>query len=182
MSTCLVIADAARARFCATIDPHDDDSGRRLVEHDDFVNPDGQLTGSELFENLKSGRKRVPDVGANYGPGSAHGLDDHRARHERELTRRFARRVAEATARYLADQRATQLVVVAAPRALGSLRGALREALPPETAVVEIASDLSSQPLPAIEDVLEQHGIVEPRPFPEDRVFRPAGQPPPKSS
>lgn len=182
MSTCLVIADAARARFCVTVDPNDaGEAGRRLREHDDLINPDGLLTGSELFNNLKSGRKRVPNAGANYGPGSAHGLDDHRDRHERELTKRFAKRVADAAATYLQGQGATRLVVIAPPRSLGALRDPLRDALPSETAIVEIASDLSSQTLPAIEDVLERHGIVEPRPAP-DAVFTPAGQPPPRGS
>jgi len=179
--TCVLIADGARARFFDLRRPEDEDydAGPRLRERESLVHPEGKLTGTELFANTKSGRHRSPQSGASHGAGPAHGLDDHRSRHEAENERRFAKRVAETAATIVGGSSIRRLVVVAAPSMLGSLRGPLGTQLPKDLKVEEIPRDVSWHALPNVEELLEQRGILGPRVVPET-VFRPAGQPPPR--
>jgi protein required for attachment to host cells len=184
--TCLMLADGGRARFFAVALPEDEDfeQGPRLREcSDPLVNPEGLMTGTELFANVKSGRNRAPAAGpglsgkASAGSGPAHGLDDHRARHEREIERRFAKRVAETAAITVKEQRSRRLIVVAAPQMLGQLREPLSKELPDDVELEEVGQDLSWHALPQVEKALEKNGLIEPRTIPAS-VYRPAGQPP----
>jgi len=171
MQTTVLIADAARARFFRVAHPEDDDyeAGPRLREQDVLVNPEAQLTGKDLYENVKSGRQRAP------GGGPAHGLDDHRARHTRELTKRFAQRVASATAERVRAEAVKRLILVAPPRALGVLREMLTRSLD-DVRLDTVDSELTWHALPQIEGILEKRGLIDPRVMPED-TFRPPGQP-----
>ncbi len=172
MTTTLLIADAARARFFAIVEPMDPGyySGPRLREQEDLVNPESLLTGTDLFANVKSGRGHAA-AGA-----SLHGLDDHRARHEMELERRFAKRVATLAAERARRLEMTRLILVAPPRALGLLRGALGSALPPSVSVYELSSELTWHSLGAIDEVLVHNGLLEPR-VPSAGIYRAPGQP-----
>jgi protein required for attachment to host cells len=172
MLTFVLIADAARARFFLVLgaDHPDYTSGPRLREEKDLVNPEGQLTGTEKFENNKSGRGRAS------GGGPAHGLDDHREGHDREVEKRFAKRIATDAAKHFLQGETGKLIVVAPSRLLGALRSLLPTQLPSKVKVEEVERDLSAQTLPKIEEVLEQHGLLEPRVV-KGRKHRAPGQP-----
>lgn len=171
--TCIVVADSARARFITLEIPEDPqtDGGARLVEHDDLVNPDAEVPERGLFSD-RAGRAHASPRGA------AHALDDHREGHQREIERRYVRRLVEHADRFVKAQQATRLVLVAEPRLLGTLR----EQLPSErfraVDIVEVGENVSRRPLDQIQSVLALRGVVPAARAPQDAVFRPRGQAP----
>jgi protein required for attachment to host cells len=169
----LLVADAARARFI-TLQPPDEltpDQGSRLVEHSDLVNPEAELPDRELFSE-RSGRTHGSPS------GSAHGSDDHRARHREELERRFARRVLEAAQRFVAERSLGRLVIAAEPHLLGVLRAELERHPLSGASVVDIAEDLSRRALDDIAAVLAHRGLLSAAQAPRAGVYHPRGQAP----
>ena len=115
---CVVITDGAHARFF-TLEPVDFpelESGPRLVEHEELLNPEKEIHERDLFTDSKTGRGRAPLK------GPAHGYDDHRSQHENEFERRFARRILEKTRRFVKAHQARHVVLTAPAHMLGSLR------------------------------------------------------------
>lgn len=118
---CVIVADRSRARFFC-LDPAaapGPDTGLRLVEVSDLVNPEASLSGRETWTETRSGRNMAR------GGGSAHGYDDHRESHAEEFDRRFAKRIAEGAHDLLRQYRPRRLVLAASSHMLGLLRGAL---------------------------------------------------------
>jgi protein required for attachment to host cells len=136
---CVVVTDGARARFFTLepVDFPDVESGPRLTEQGNLVNPEKDMPQRELFSNTKTGRNRAP------GGGPAHGYDDHRDEHENEFERRFARKVAEETTRIAHSNRAHWIVLAAEPRMLGFLRIELKTVMRNGVEVRELGKDLS---------------------------------------
>jgi protein required for attachment to host cells len=172
-TTCIIVADGARARFITLHLPEDPkvEGGARLVEHEDLVNPEADVPQRGLFSD-RAGRAHASPVGA------AHALDDHREDHQRETTRRYVRRVVEHAERFVSAQQATRLLFVAEPRLLGTWR----EQLPYErfrgVEVVEVGENVSRRPLEQIQSVLALRGVVPAARAPEGAMFRPRGQAP----
>ena len=169
----ILVADGARARFIA-VDSGSARGGLRLAERQDLVEPERALPGKEIFRNLKSGRKQSP------GGGPAHGMDDHRGGHRREVEVRFAQRIAKAAAEHLRRESCDWLIAVAEPRLLGLLRPRLDVALPASVRRVDLGEDLSRQDVPHIHRVLARRGIL-PETVKSRAGYRPRGQlaPPP---
>ena len=138
---CVVVADSYRARFftleAARIP--EVESGPNLVEHRDLVNPEVAILGRDQFSDLKSGRNTAP------GGGPAHGYDDHRDRHEDELDRRFARRIAATAMDVVREHGAKCLVLALSSRMLGFLRDAIRHPGAAKLEVRETAKDLTNR-------------------------------------
>jgi protein required for attachment to host cells len=149
------------------------EGGPELVEHVDLVNPEGELTGEELFSDLKSG------LGHASGGGPAHRFDDHRSQHQAEIARRFARFIVEAALRFVRERGANRLVIVAEPRMLGFLRAEL-DATKHGLRLDELAHDMSWHAVSHIQDVLTERGLVAARKAPS-LAYRPPGQPPPST-
>jgi protein required for attachment to host cells len=153
--TCIVVADRARARVFLEEKPAEHrPSGKppRLKEVEDLINPEGALTGEELFANTRSGTNRAPK-------GAQYEYDDHRERHRQEIERRFANRIVEAIAAFVRRERIEKLVLVADPRMLGILRKSSIGALPSGMDVVELAEDLSWHTPMRIQQALARHGV-----------------------
>lgn len=169
--SCVVVADAGRARFFYVQEADVDqlEGGPGLVQEREWTHPEGQQGGKELFDNLKSGRKRA----AHGGP--AHGLDDHRERHEREIERRYAEKLAESIGALVREHGAGRLVMVADPRLLGLLREPLAEELPEPVDLQELAEDLSGHSVPHIEEVLVRRGVLPERTRPPGATYQPRG-------
>jgi protein required for attachment to host cells len=174
-SDCVVIADGGRARFFTVDWPKDErfESGPRLREHEDWANPEGKMTGLDLFTDVKSGRRQSP------GGGQAHLMDDHRDRHRREIDRRFAHSLARAIDEFVVKQRATRLILAADPRMLGTLREPLAKQLPSELKLEELCEDLSWHAVAHIEKVLTKRGLLPEKREPTASIYRPRAQPPP---
>lgn len=160
---CVLVADGARARLF-TIDAADDSGRKEITEHRDFANPAAELTGKQLFANLKSGRHRAP------AGGPAYGYDDHRDQHRDEIVRRFARYIADETAEFIERSESSKLIVLAPPRMLGILRAYLGA----DVQTVEIADGLGWRSSKQVREALERHGILKPKP--RAGMYRSRGQ------
>lgn len=162
MNYCIVVADGFRARFFTLEQPGIPElqGGPDLTEQRDLVNPEKGQRSRELFSNLKSGRNQAP------GNGPGHGYDDHRGRHEDEIERRFARRLADEITTFAQERRVEQLVLVADPRMLGFLRSEIGSTLPSGIRVDELTRDLSSLTPPRIHERLANEGLVPARSAP----------------
>jgi protein required for attachment to host cells len=169
----IIVADGARARFI-TFQPPDElspERGTALIEHSDLINPEGELPPRELFSD-RPGRTHGSPT------GSAHGPDDHREQHQRELTRRFVRRVLEEARSFVAGHSLRRVVLAAEPRLLGILRAEL-EPHPIGTANIDaVGEDLTRRSLGDIRDILVHRGLLPPPVPPRAGVYRPRGQPP----
>lgn len=135
---CVVVADAARARFFtleAAADP-DFESGPNLVEQPGLDNPEATMQGKEKFSDTKSGR----NMG---GGGITHGFDDHRDKHDAENHRRFAQRIASEAVSLANKSNAKQLVITAEKQMLGMLRQAMAGSNHNPFEIREVAKDLT---------------------------------------
>ena len=115
---CVAVVDAARARLFVLEEARlpEVESGPKLIEKLDLVNPEKQVPGREMFGNAKGGRNRSP------AGGQSHGYDDHRDNHEQEFEKRFARQVTQEIEKCVRETHARHVVVAAEPRMLGILR------------------------------------------------------------
>ncbi len=159
---CVVVASGARARFFALQDTEvpEIEGGPNLVEHGiNLVNPERELYDRELWTS-DTGRNRAPSG------GPAHGYDDHREQHDEELVRRFARRVAEETAKCVQACNASHVVLVAQKRALGYLRPALDPLLKAGIDVREVGKDLSKLSPTELHEHLARENILPRRKAP----------------
>jgi protein required for attachment to host cells len=161
LKTCVIVADAARARLFVTEPPAERTLGHAPVtlrELESLTNPEGELTGLETFSNSRSGTNRSPH-------GAAFEYDDHRSAHREETERRFARVVASAVRDLLEREHAPRCVLAVAPHMLGLLRPALSEArLPAEVQRVDVAADLSRHAPAQILEALQRHGALAAEP------------------
>jgi protein required for attachment to host cells len=169
--TGILVAGGTRARFISVDVPADAelDGGPHLLEHDDLVNPDGDVPARVLFSD-RSGRA--------HGGAASHGLDDHRNQHQAEIERRFARRVIDAAEQFRKERGVQRLVIAAECQLLGTLRSELDPKRWRDVEVVELAEDLSHQSLRQIHAALAQQGLVKAPRTPATGVYRPRGQEP----
>jgi protein required for attachment to host cells len=169
----IIVADGARARFITFQRAEDlaPERGNNLIEHSDLINPEGALPERELFSD-RAGRIHGSPT------GSAHGPDDHRERHQLELTRRFVRRILDEARTFVSQHAVRHLVLGAEPRLLGVLRTELQHHPLGPVDIVTLDEDLSGHSLGDIRDILVHRGLLPPASPPRVGVHRPHGQPP----
>lgn len=114
----VVVANEARARlFCLeTVASPELESGPRLVEHKDLVNPEARATAGGVFASSGTTSWR----GAQGTPG--HGYDDHRLEHRDEFSRRFAVEILKEAITAAKGRQTGRVVLVAPARMVGFLR------------------------------------------------------------
>jgi protein required for attachment to host cells len=136
---CVIVADRSRARFFCleTTAAPAIQTGPRLVEVSDLVNPEANLAGRDTWSETKSGRNMAR------GGGSAHGYDDHRENHEEEFSRRFAKRIAAGALDLLQQHRPRYLVLTASNHMLGLLRATVSVPAGSDVELRESAKDLA---------------------------------------
>ena len=118
----VVVADGTCARFFsveAAAQPAVE-SGPHLLEHEDMVNTEHAQGGQDKYSTTRTG------LNLNPRGGPSHGYDDHRAQHEQEHERRFARDVTVRAVSLAQEQRAGHLILAAERHMLGLLRDALK--------------------------------------------------------
>lgn len=136
---CVVVSGGARARFF-TLEPVDFpelESGPKLIDKGELLNPEKETAGRDLYTDLRTGRSRAPRG------GPSHGYDDHRKQHEDEFDRRFARRVLQKARRLAKENRARRIVMAAPARMLGLLRQDLAGIPKEGIEVHKVAKDMS---------------------------------------
>ena len=153
---CVVVSGGARARFF-TLEPVDFpelESGPRLIDKGELLNPQKETAGRDLYTDLKTGRSRAPRG------GPSHGYDDHRTQHEDEFDRRFARKVVEKARRLAREYRARRIVLAAPARMLGYLWQDL-EVIPKDGIEVhKVAKDMSKLSPREIHDHLAKRHLI----------------------
>jgi protein required for attachment to host cells len=157
IKTCIVVADRSRARLLTVVDSperHGASPGAELQELEALTDPEGEQTGTQLFSSTRSGTNRSPH-------GAQFEYDDHRERHRDELERRFAKRIAQALASWLARESPQKLILAVEPRLLGLLRHAMNGELEASLQVTEVAKDLSKHTPRHIRDALVRCGALD---------------------
>lgn len=157
MKTCVVVADRARARLFVSVPSAErvgaSHHGQELVEVEALTDPEGELTGQQLFSSTRSGSNRSPH-------GAAFEYDDRRDSHRDEVERRFAKRIAAAVRARLEAERPGKLILAVEPQLLGLLRPALNGQLLPALEVVELAKDFSWHTPKHVQAALERCGAL----------------------
>ena len=158
MSDYLVVAaDSSRARFL-TLRPREVpelESGPTLTEEGAITNPEGEMSGGEVFTTTKSGQNR-----ASGGSGADHAYDDHRSRHFGEFERRFAQQVAREIVQRARDAGARHVVVAAEKHMLGHLRPQLDGLKQGKIDCREVASEMTNLSPDEIQRHLAGKGVV----------------------
>jgi protein required for attachment to host cells len=170
----IIAADGARARSITAevVDDPDIEGSPRLEEHESIGNPLGDLPAREVYRDRPS---RKPSGRGPHGAGPV--TDDHREQHDAEDERRFARDLVALAQRLVNEREVTRLVLAAAPRFLGVLRGELEPLRSSGIELIELPLDISSQSLAQIRDALVRRGVLPEPELPRAGVFRPRGQP-----
>ena len=130
-TTWIVAADSARTRVLQVADRE-----KRLVEIEDFVNPEGRMNEQELTTGAEP---RFSGHGGGAGPASdreAQGVREH-------SVTMLAKRLDDYLEKARNQQRYDRLVVVAPPKFLGTLRKELGKEVS-KLVSEEIPKDLSS--------------------------------------
>lgn len=155
----IIVAGGSRARFFTleAAEFPEMESSPRLVEQKDLINPETKAHDGTLWSETKTGRNRAP------GGGPAHGYDDHRAQHEDEFERRFARDIAEEATRLVKSNNTRHVILVAQKRMLGFLRGAIDPLLKAGVHIEEFAKDLCKLPPQDLHEHLSRENLLPPR-------------------
>ena len=84
------------------------ESGPRIVELEDLINPDAMVGDQERYSDSKTGRGTAPQG------GPVHGYDDRREQHLGELRRRFSVMVMKEVQKLAKAQRVGTIIMVTA--------------------------------------------------------------------
>ncbi len=155
---CVVVADGAHARFF-TLEPAElpeVESGPKLIERGQLLNPEKEKADGDLFSDSKPGRGRGPRG------GPSHGYDDHRVQHENEMDRLFARDVVTKARRVAQTHQASSVVLLAPARMLGLFRQNLATLYKHGIRVQKLAKDLTRFSPRQIHDFLSKEKILPP--------------------
>ena len=151
---CVVVADARRARVFLLQSGTGPRAPFRLSERGTLANMSLRARGRSV-----TGRVRT-ETNTNRQAGPMHPIGAQRERHRVELERRFAVAVARRTGVLTRRWTKGSVVIVAEPRMLGFLRGAVRGALKTAIRVKELARDYARFTAPRLLDRLALDGIV----------------------
>ena len=158
---CVVVAAGSRARFF-TLSPAEIpemQSGPNLVERSDLISPERATHEKDMWSDTKSGRNRSSG-------GGAHGYDDHRAQHEDEFERRFAREVVEQAEKLVSSNGNRRIIMVAQKRMLGFLRNSLEGLRKNGVEIHEVAKDLSKMKPMQLHEALSMQNLLPARQSP----------------
>ncbi len=151
MSKLILVVDGTRARWFRL-------ERRRLIERGDLICPEHKLLDRDRYTETKTGRWERGRL------GPTHSFDDHRDAHDREVERRFAHEIADATEQARRELSFEDLVVVGDNRILGVLRPALGPLLAHGPQLIEIRKNVAQWTPDEIHDALVDTGVLEPRP------------------
>jgi protein required for attachment to host cells len=135
-STCVVVADATRARLFLYRRQRvpGEDISESFAERTDLVDPARRQRPVELFSDSRPGSSRAD--------GRQFAFDDHRGHHVDELDAEFAREIAHAVDELVRETRVRRVVMCASTTMLGPLRHALIPLERAGIAVTDLGRDL----------------------------------------
>jgi protein required for attachment to host cells len=153
--TCLIVADAARARiFTYQRSQEPDGLHDELREERDLIDPARRKRASELFSD---------SAGANHGGPASNAFDDHRQAHLDRFDASFAREITGELDGLARTQEYRELIVIASSRMLGELRTTL-EPLRRTLAIRELERDFTKLTTAELRDRLTKLDLLPPPP------------------
>lgn len=155
LNALVLVADSARARLFRIIETNSPRARIALKEVESLVHPVARVKEGDRHSDAS------PSV-SHSGKGAGHTVDDHRAAHEQEERRRFAKVIAQSVARTVKEQSHNPVITVAT-HAIHSLLGAeLERQLPKEVYVRSEIGELSELTPTELLEELEQRGAFLP--------------------
>ena len=153
---CVVVANGTKARFFTLEDPDrpEIESGPNLIKQKDLSSLENQKSSDGLWTESKSGGNR------GHG-GQSHGYDDHRAKHDDDVERRFANSIADECKRF-SQNKNSNVILVSQKRMLGHLRTAMESRLS-GVKTQELAKDLCKLSAHEIHQHLAKEHIIPER-------------------
>ncbi len=155
--TCIVVADAGKARFFGVEALDSPRDTIRLVERAALTNPDLKTLGESV-----TGRVHT-ETNTNRQAGPVHPMVAQRERHRMELNRRFGNQIAVQAGEMTKAWKHGTVVLVAAPQLLGLIRENLRDALGPGIELKELAKDYVSLTPGELRDHLALNTLIPSR-------------------
>ncbi len=158
--TFVAVIDGTKARFFTLQHPDfpEYESGPDLVEQECLTNNAKELQGKELWSNTKTG--------SNHGSSSkGHNYDDHRENHLLEFERSFAKEIVNRVVNLTKENESNQLILVAEPQILGTVREVLNHQVSKNLKVDELAKDLCKHRTGEIQEYLADKQLIPQRKF-----------------
>lgn len=162
MKACVATVDSAHARLFTYDDTGDE--GATLGSERTFESPGRTEHG--MFTDHQGMKPGV--VGTAGHPGASHrgghgSVDDHRTGHLAELDARFAKQVVEELATWVREQGASNIIIAASPKMLGTLRSHLGPLTRAGASVTEVDENMNNLSTAQIQEKLARLDLVRPR-------------------
>jgi protein required for attachment to host cells len=162
----VVVTNTTCARFFALEDASvpEMESSPKLIEQYCILNPREEKSESKRLGSSTSGRNRASS-------GGSYAFDDHRAKHETETLRRFAKQVVTDAVKLTRRQDAGHSLVLAAEkRILGLIRDELRSKKTNGLIIKEAVGDLAGESPMKIQELLARRSLIPKMQKPARRV------------
>lgn len=153
--TCIVVADAAVARFLSVEESDSPRARAMLVEQAALAN----VTDLKKLGRSVTGRTRT-ETNTNRGSGPVHPMGAQRERHRLELERRFGQEISRQAGEITRGWKQGTVVLVAEPRLLGLMRAHLRKALHGGIQLKELARDYTHLAPQELRDQLASLDVI----------------------
>lgn len=162
MKACVAIVDSAHARLFTYDDTGD--QGATLGSERKLESPGRTEHG--MFTDHQGMNPGV--VGTGGQPGASHrgghgSVDDHRTGHLAELDARFAKKIVEDLSACVRDGVASNIIIVANPKMLGTLRSHFGPLVRAGASLTEVDENMNNLSVAQIQDKLARLDIVRPR-------------------
>jgi protein required for attachment to host cells len=155
LNALVLVADSARARLFRVVETDSPRAPIVLKEMESLVHPQARIKEGERHSDASLSI-------SHSGKGGGHTVDDHRAAHDREEWRRFAKDIAHAVARTVKEQSRNPLITVTTHAVHALLADELARQLPKEAYVRAEIGELSELTPTELLEELERRGVFKP--------------------
>jgi protein required for attachment to host cells len=159
MNTLVVVVDAARARLFQLAASTAPRAPVELRETESVVNPEARIKQSERYNGSHAMGTRTGRSGRG---GQEHVVGDHRAQHDAEDLRRFAKLVAESVARSARENVKNPVLLVATHPMHAVVKSELERELPREVYLRSQVGELTDLGGPQLLEALQERGMFAP--------------------
>ncbi len=162
MKACVATVDSAHARLFTYDDTGEE--GATLGGERTFESPGRTEHG--MFTDHQGMKPGI--VGTAGHPGASHrgghgSVDDHRTGYLAALDARFAKQVVEELTTWVRDQATSNIIIVASPKMLGTLRAHMGPLARAGASITEVDENMNNLSVSQIQEKLARLEIVRPR-------------------
>jgi len=155
VNTLIVVADSSRARLFRIAKTDAPRAPFALQEAESLVHPEARIKEGDRHTGS------FPAAHSGTGGQSGHTLDDHRAGHEAEERRRFAKAVCRSVARSVMEHDHPFVITLSTHALHALLTGELERELPKGVRVRSEIGEFSELSPPALLEELERRGALQ---------------------